>query len=112
MAGFALSGSSVRDRLLPILPHCGRSRERSGTGESVESSRSIRNRRGFLFVEIRLFVKVNPLSVLTRGHGMKSRRSVLAGAIALVASPPLVATAQPTATIPRIGFLVPASGIS
>ena len=42
---------------------------------------------------------------------MKSRRSVLAGAIALVASPPLVATAQPTATIPRIGFLVPASGI-
>jgi hypothetical protein len=50
-------------------------------------------------------------SVLTRGHGMKSRRSVLAGAIALVASPPLVATAQPTATVPRIGFLVPASGV-
>ena len=42
---------------------------------------------------------------------MKSRRSVLAGAIALVASPPLVATAQPPATVPRIGFLVPASGI-
>ena len=42
---------------------------------------------------------------------MKSRRSVLAGAIALVASPPFVATAQPTAaTVPRIGFLVPASG--
>src|SRR5271169_2846648 len=39
---------------------------------------------------------------------MKSRRSVLAGAIAFVASPPLVATAQPTATVPRIGFLVPA----
>ena len=42
---------------------------------------------------------------------MKSRRSVLAGAIALVASPPFVATAQPRATVPRIGFLVPASGI-
>src|SRR5271155_4782285 len=41
---------------------------------------------------------------------MKSRRSILAGAIALVASPPFVATAQPTATVPRIGFLVPASG--
>src|SRR5271169_6247714 len=41
---------------------------------------------------------------------MKSRRSVLAGAIAFVASPPFVATAQPTATVPRIGFLVPASG--
>lgn len=41
---------------------------------------------------------------------MESRRSVLAGAIALVASPPVVATAQPTATVPRIGFLVPASG--
>jgi len=41
---------------------------------------------------------------------MKSRRSVLAGAIALVASPPFVATAQPTATVPRIGFPVPASG--
>lgn len=41
---------------------------------------------------------------------MKSRRSVLAGAIALVASPPFVATAQPTATAPRIGFLVPAAG--
>jgi putative tryptophan/tyrosine transport system substrate-binding protein len=41
---------------------------------------------------------------------MKSRRSVLAGAIALVASPPFVAIAQPTATVPRIGFVVPASG--
>ncbi len=41
---------------------------------------------------------------------MKSRRSVLAGAIALVASPPFVVTAQPTATVPRVGFLVPASG--
>ena len=42
---------------------------------------------------------------------MKSRRSVLASAIALVASPPFVATAQPTVTVPKIGFLVPASGI-
>jgi putative tryptophan/tyrosine transport system substrate-binding protein len=41
---------------------------------------------------------------------MKSRRSVLAGAIALVTSPPFVATAQPTATLPTIGFLVPAAG--
>lgn len=41
---------------------------------------------------------------------MKSRRSVLAGAVALVAaSPPFVAPVQPT--VPRIGFLVPASGI-
>jgi putative tryptophan/tyrosine transport system substrate-binding protein len=42
---------------------------------------------------------------------MKSRRSVLASAIAFVASPPFVATAQPTLTVPKIGFLVPASGI-
>jgi len=42
---------------------------------------------------------------------VKSRRSVLASAIALVASPPFVATAQPTVTVPKIGFLVPASGI-
>jgi len=42
---------------------------------------------------------------------MKSRRSVLAGAIALVASPPFAAAAQPTATVPRIGFLVPAAGL-
>jgi putative ABC transport system substrate-binding protein len=42
---------------------------------------------------------------------MKSRRSVLASAIAFVTSPPFVATAQPTVTVPKIGFLVPASGI-
>ena len=42
---------------------------------------------------------------------MKSRRSVLEGAIALLASPPFVATAQPTAAVPTIGFLVPASGV-
>jgi hypothetical protein len=50
-------------------------------------------------------------SVLTRGHGMKTRRSVLAGGIAFVASSPFVATAQPTVIVPRIGFLAPASGI-
>jgi putative tryptophan/tyrosine transport system substrate-binding protein len=42
---------------------------------------------------------------------MKSRRSVLASAIAFVASPPFVAAAQSTVTVPKIGFLVPASGI-
>jgi putative tryptophan/tyrosine transport system substrate-binding protein len=42
---------------------------------------------------------------------MKTRRSVLAGGIAFVASSPFVATAQPTVIVPRIGFLAPASGI-
>ncbi|HEY2527941.1 MAG TPA: ABC transporter substrate-binding protein [Xanthobacteraceae bacterium] len=41
---------------------------------------------------------------------MSSRRAVLAGAVASVVLPPVVAEAQPTATVPRIGFLVPASG--
>jgi len=42
---------------------------------------------------------------------MESRRSVLAGALTFVASPAFAATAQPTPTSPRIGFLVPASGV-
>jgi len=42
---------------------------------------------------------------------MTSRRAVLAGAVAYAVLPPMVGEAQPTATIPRIGFVVPASGL-
>jgi len=41
---------------------------------------------------------------------MTSRRAVLAGAAAYAVLPPM-AEAQPTATVPRIGFVVPASGL-
>ncbi len=42
---------------------------------------------------------------------MTSRRAVLAGAVAYAVLPPMVGEAQPTATVPRIGFVVPASGL-
>ena len=42
---------------------------------------------------------------------MTSRRAVLAGAVASAVLPPIVGEAQPTATVPRIGFVVPASGL-
>lgn len=41
---------------------------------------------------------------------MSSRRAVLAGALASVALSPVAGRAQPAAGIPKIGFLVPASG--
>jgi putative ABC transport system substrate-binding protein len=41
---------------------------------------------------------------------MSSRRAVLIGAVASAVLAPAAAEAQPAATVPRIGFLVPASG--
>ena len=41
---------------------------------------------------------------------MSSRRAVLTGAVASAVLPPMAAEAQPTAIVPRIGFLVPAAG--
>ena len=42
---------------------------------------------------------------------MKSRRAVLAGAVGFAASSPFGAKTQPTVTVPRVGFLVPAAGV-